>query len=519
MELQVGQGGGGEGAPVTSVRQRAITGSIWMFAGFGYGQGVRLAGNIALAFLFRDNMEAIGIMALVNSLNTGLQMTSDVGLNMSVVQHERGEDRTFLNTAWTLQVIRGVLLFVVCCVVGVPYAMFFEEPVLGWLVPATGLVLILVAVQSPGVLIAERRIEVWRKILLDVVAQTVTLGTMLAWALLSPTVWAMAAGVVVGGGARAISSYWLAPAAAPRLRLEREACRAMLGFGGWLLVATMLTYFATELPTLSLGKAFGKAELAVFAVAYMLATFSSQAVARLSRHVVFPVFAAVKNRGGDIAEAAERMQRPLRVFAGVATAAVYAAGPSIVLMLYPHEYADAAWMVRLLAITSILVVLGESLKMSLLSLGHARSAVWGQGAKLAALAALLPLGSMLTTRTMSWALPGFVAAAALAEGARYMAFAIMTREHGIKLLGGDAVWIGFTGVVGVVGALLADSAAGWALVRFTSGVAASDGHAMSLATRGAAGVGVAVGGTIAFAAFALPLVRAFREVHGGRRDG
>jgi O-antigen/teichoic acid export membrane protein len=65
------------------------------------------------------------------------------------------------------------------------------------------------------------------------------------------------------------------------LRLEREACRAMLGFGGWLLVGTLLTYLATDAPTLSLGKAFTKEELAVFAVAFMLATFSSQCVSKL----------------------------------------------------------------------------------------------------------------------------------------------------------------------------------------------------------------------------------------------
>ncbi len=503
MGVGVAEDEGGRAPAPVSVRQRALSGSVWMLGGFGYGQGVRLAGNVVLAFLLRNNIEAIGIMALVNSLNRGLQMASDVGLNMSVVQHERGEDRAFLDTAWTLQLIRGGALFLVCCAVGVPYALFYGEPVLAWLVPVTGLVLVAVSAQSPGVLLAERRIEVWRKILLDSVAQTATLVTMLVWAFLSPTVWAMAGGVVVGGVVRAVSSYWLAPSAAPRLRLERAACSTMLRFGGWLLLSTVLTYFATELPTLTMGRVFSMEDLAVFAVAYMLATFSSQGVSRLARHVVFPVFSAVKNRGGDMVEAAARMQRPLRVFAGAATAAMYASGPSLVLLLYPFQYANAAWMVRLLAVTAILVVLGESLKMALLSLGQARSAVWGQSAKLIALAVLMPLGAMLTARTMGWGLPGFVAAAALAEAARYLAFAMMTRTHGIRLLGGDAAWIAITGFVGVVAGLAADAAAGAA--------------AVSLPGRVASGVGAGVGAVVVLAAFAWPLVRAVGELRGVRR--
>jgi hypothetical protein len=150
-------------AKPASMRERAVPGRSGWCSRSATGRASGWWGTSDLAFLLRDNIAAIGIMALVNSLNRGCRWRRDVGLNLSVVQHERGEDPTVSEHGVDAAGDPGWLLFLVCCAVAVPYAGFFGEPVLAWLVPFTGLVLVAVAVQSPGVLIAERRVEVWRE--------------------------------------------------------------------------------------------------------------------------------------------------------------------------------------------------------------------------------------------------------------------------------------------------------------------------------------------------------------------
>ena len=54
--------------------------------------------------------EAFGIMALVNVLIQGLTMFSDVGIEPAIVQHRRGDEPRFYNTAWTVQILRGFVL-------------------------------------------------------------------------------------------------------------------------------------------------------------------------------------------------------------------------------------------------------------------------------------------------------------------------------------------------------------------------------------------------------------------------
>jgi O-antigen/teichoic acid export membrane protein len=62
--------------------------------------------------------DMFGVMAIATMVMVGLAMFSDVGLRPSIIQSERGNDPVFLNTAWVIQILRGVLLWLIAlCVV------------------------------------------------------------------------------------------------------------------------------------------------------------------------------------------------------------------------------------------------------------------------------------------------------------------------------------------------------------------------------------------------------------------
>ena len=86
------------------LKARAIKGSAWTVGGFGFEKILQLVSNLILARLLFPG--AFGLMALVNVVLVGLAMFSDVGVVPAVVQDKRGEDPSFLNTAWTIQIIR-----------------------------------------------------------------------------------------------------------------------------------------------------------------------------------------------------------------------------------------------------------------------------------------------------------------------------------------------------------------------------------------------------------------------------
>src|SRR3989442_984776 len=103
------------------LRARAMRGMVWAFSSYGVNQFLRLASNLVLSRLLAP--KAFGLMALVAVFLSGLQMFSDVGIRPSIIQNRRGDEPDFLNTAWTIQVIRGTALWLLSCLIAWPAAM------------------------------------------------------------------------------------------------------------------------------------------------------------------------------------------------------------------------------------------------------------------------------------------------------------------------------------------------------------------------------------------------------------
>ena len=89
-----------------SLRSLALRGSAWTLVGYGGALTLRLASSLVLTRLLFP--EAFGVAALVGIFMQGLQMFSDIGVGPNIIRSPRGDDPDFLNTAWTLQVGRGL---------------------------------------------------------------------------------------------------------------------------------------------------------------------------------------------------------------------------------------------------------------------------------------------------------------------------------------------------------------------------------------------------------------------------
>ena len=67
---------------------------------------IRLASSLILTRLLLP--EAYGVMTVINSIGYVVEMIGDIAVTMSLVRHERGDQRDYLNTAWTLRLLRAL---------------------------------------------------------------------------------------------------------------------------------------------------------------------------------------------------------------------------------------------------------------------------------------------------------------------------------------------------------------------------------------------------------------------------
>src|SRR3546814_6735052 len=106
--------------------RRSLLGAAgWVSATFIAQQTLRLVSNIILAWLLAPAL--LGTMLLINTLRTGGELLTDVGVGQSIVNNPRGSESTFYNTAWTIQILRGLLLFALAIALTVPIARLYDS--------------------------------------------------------------------------------------------------------------------------------------------------------------------------------------------------------------------------------------------------------------------------------------------------------------------------------------------------------------------------------------------------------
>ena len=98
-----------------TLRKRIIHGASWIMVGHISGQLLRLVSNLIMTRLLVPEM--FGVMAIANVIMIGLAMMSDIGIRQHIIQSKHSDSENFLNTAWVVQIIRGIILWFIALII------------------------------------------------------------------------------------------------------------------------------------------------------------------------------------------------------------------------------------------------------------------------------------------------------------------------------------------------------------------------------------------------------------------
>lgn len=381
-----------EQQPEGSLRYRTVLSSVLVAGLTGSTQVFRLIGNIVLArILLREDF---AVVALVQVLMHGAVMLTDLGIRDSVVRSNRSADRKFLDTAWTIQAMRGVMIWLVVCALAIPYASYYDKPILAQLAPVAALQIVLVSLQSTKEILLERNLQLKRMVPIELGSQLVGIGSMigLAWAYASP--WALVLGTLIGLALRCLLTWIAIPGPNNRWCMEAEARRDIVTFGRWILVSSLLWFGASSLDRLVFGKVLSEAMLGVYVIALNLGSAPQQVIQQIGTRVVLPAYRALVGRGDALGAVFESARRPLLVVAGWMLAGIAACAQPVVDILYPDTYQAAGLMLSLLTLSAWFQTLSSTNASAVKVLGKPRVLALGSLVQVLVLAIGLPLATV-----------------------------------------------------------------------------------------------------------------------------
>lgn len=432
-------------APEGQLGRRAATGSAWVTAGYAAGQLVRFGSNVVLTRLLFP--KAFGLMLLVNVFLQALQLFSDLGIGASIIQHQRA-DRSFVDTAWTLQVLRGALLWLAALAVAWPAAALYGEPQLVWMLVVAGASAFIEGFVSTEVHTANRDLRMARLQVFELSVQVTAAVVMIAGAWLTRSVWALVAGMLAASLARAALSHAFLARHRNRFRWEPEAARSLLHFGKWVFASSIVTFLAQQGDRLIFGKMLPMARLGVYNIASTLCDAPSSVVGAISFKIFFPTFAELRRTSQDVDGAYRKASSALGLIAGAGALALVIGGPWLIDLLYDERYAEASWIVRLLA----LGIWGNSIvhftASVVLASGRVKWLALANAARLLWVAALVPLGFYRGGLEVA------LVALAFADLPRYVALGLALRAEGLHVFRSDGLRTAVFGAAALAGLLV-----------------------------------------------------------------
>jgi len=373
-----------------SIKNLAIRGTIWTLLGYGSGQLLRFGSNVILTRLLVPEM--FGLMSLVNVFIMGLELFSDIGIGPSIIQNQRGEDPDFLNTAWTIQVIRGFGLWVCSFLIARPVASFYDNEQLLWLIPIVGFTTVIAGFNSTSLFTLNRKIALGKLTIFELVVQVTQLVLMSLWAYFNPSIWALVAGAIVSKLLKMVWSHWLVPGERNSLAWDSQAIRELLSFGRWIFISTVMMFLATQADRLILGKIFPLELLGVYTVAFTFADLPKQVGSKVSHKVIFPVFSQFTELPREKLRRKLLPKRKTMLMAlAIFLTLLVSFGDLLILSLYDKRYTDAAWMLPLLALGIWPIVLYMATNPLLLAIGKPIYGAVGNSLKLLYMLIAVPI--------------------------------------------------------------------------------------------------------------------------------
>ena len=430
---------------VPALKSRMFKAAGWLIGSNVTGQLLRLISNLILTRLLQP--EAFGLVAAVNTLYFGLVMFSDLGVWQSVIRSEHSEDPRFLGTAWSVQLLRGTLLFFIVLAIalvlhlGAGFGWFesgtvYADPRLPPMMVVFGLSALLQGFESMNLASAQRELLGLKLARLEILSQLSAMLVTITLAWLTRSVWSLLIGSVVSSAVRTLMSHFALPGKLARPAWDSAFASEIVGFGKWIFLSSIIGFLAANGEKLILGGSLSVASFGIFSIASMLMVAFVGVYSSLNGHVVFSSLSLALKSGNKSEELRvyARVQTLVDLFLGTSAGLIIMAGQWAVWLLYDQRYHAAGWMLQCLGL-SVIAIRHQVTEQLMFARGKPSWVSANNALRAVALVIVIPLGQR------AWGEFGAILAVAVCQFASWPLSLEFKRREGLLTWATERWWL------------------------------------------------------------------------------
>jgi PST family polysaccharide transporter len=366
-----------------------------------------------------------GLVAMASILAVALQTALQISVNQALILKDH-PDREDINTAFTINAIRGALMFLIVAGTAYPISVFYSEPLVIPIAFAFSFSLLLSGFESPALVLLEKELSVKKIMHLNLLAQLsgLIVSITIAWA--TGSYWAMVVGHIINQVVRLVFSYFFKPYF-PWFCLSRW--KALLSFSVWISLSRIILTISEKFEQVLIGKLLGAPLLGQFNIGNEVARRPIQEFAIIINRGLFPAFSKLLNDNVRLLTAykyAVSVSTSIALPVGVGIAIL---AEPIVLITLGREWIGAIPIIQALGGITALLNIDSATKAIFMAAGLTRS-IFMRDAALAIIKSILVFLGIL-----SYGLAGVLAAIIVARVlVMVINWLMMKQKFGLSIL-------------------------------------------------------------------------------------
>lgn len=250
-------------------------------------RGLGLISTLILARLLIP--QDFGLVALAMSLYFMVELLGNFSFDSAIIQRQH-VDRTYYDTAWTLNTIYGFVSAAALIALAVPAAHFFGEPRLTSIIYVLAGISFFSRLENVAIVDFRKELQMHKLFWLQVPKKFISFLTTITIAFLYRSYWALVAGICAGAAVRVVSTY-IAHPFRPRFNFSRF--HELFGFSRWLLLSSLFGYANRRSANLIIGKVVGASSLGLYSISHELSNLTSTELALPISHALFPGYSKI----------------------------------------------------------------------------------------------------------------------------------------------------------------------------------------------------------------------------------
>lgn len=285
--------------PGNKLGEKTAKGGFWVFSLRIVNRLFRLTRTIVLARLLSPN--DFGLFGIALLTLSALETFSQTGFRQALIQ-KKEDIKPYLDTAWTIGIMRGVLIAAILFFLSPFMAGFFNAPTAESILKVVALAAILQSLTNIKVLYFEKELEFHKYFIYQFAGTFFDIIVAIGAVILLHSVWALVLGFLAGNLARCVVSYFIEPYF-PFFRLDLFKANELFGFGKWILGSSILVFLLTQGDDIFVGKLLGASVLGLYQIAYRISNLPATEFSHLIAKVTYPAYSKLQDNPPKLKEA------------------------------------------------------------------------------------------------------------------------------------------------------------------------------------------------------------------------